>query len=65
MPRHWFDGWGETHTGAHRDHEAILTFLQGKIRPDTLADLTRIYRDGIPARCNAEATECNFQAFYR
>jgi hypothetical protein len=56
---------GGTHVGAHRDTDAILAYLQDKIRPDTLNDLTRIYRQGIPARCNAEATERNFQAFYR
>ena len=56
---------GGTHIGAHRDTDAILSYLRGKIQPDTLADLTRIYRHGIPARCNAEATERNFQAFYR
>jgi hypothetical protein len=56
---------GGTHIGAHRDPEKILQYLQGKINAATYKHLARIYRQGVPGYCNAEASEENFQAFLR
>jgi len=54
---------GGPHVGAHRDAEAILTYLQGKIDPDTWRDIARGFRHGAPNLCNAEASNKNFEAF--
>jgi hypothetical protein len=56
---------GGTHVGEHRDTHGILDYLRGKISNETLVNLARIYKHGILAECNAEASEHNFQAFFR
>jgi hypothetical protein len=54
---------GGPHTGAHRDVDATLTYLEGKIDPAILSDIERIFRNGIPNTCNASASEENFQSY--
>jgi len=54
---------GGPHTAAHRDVDHILATLAPMVDPVTLSDLARIYRSGIPAQCNAAASEANFQAY--
>ena len=56
---------GGAHTGEHRDTEAILAELEGKIDPAVWQDLARVYRSGCPAYCNAEASDENFIAYYK
>ena len=56
---------GGPHVGAHRDHNRIVAFLRGKVRDSVVDDLDRIFTQGIPAFCNAEATEANFLAYFR
>ena len=53
---------GGPHTGEHRNHEERLRRLQPILPPALFEDLRRLYMDGMPARCNASATEANFQA---
>ena len=56
---------GGPHVGAHRDHSTILNSLTAAgLPPDLVATLSRIFHSGIPAYCNADATEANFAAFY-
>ena len=45
--------------------DASLAFLAGKIETQTHAQLERIWRMGVPAQCNAEVTEENFQDYLR
>ena len=54
---------GGPHVGEHRDIDATLAFLAGKIDKVTLTTLERCWRHGVPAQCNAEASEENFQAY--
>jgi hypothetical protein len=54
---------GGPHVAAHRDVTASLAFLEGKIEPVTHNHLARLWRHGVPASCNAEASEANFQAY--
>jgi hypothetical protein len=54
---------GGPHVAAHRDVTASLAFLDGKIEPVTHDHLARIWRDGVPSSCNAEASEANFQEY--
>jgi hypothetical protein len=57
---------GGTHTGEHRDHEAILTLLEeGGVDADVCLDLRRIYLSGSPSFLNAESSEENFRAYLR
>jgi hypothetical protein len=56
---------GGTHVGAHRQTNNILKFLRGRINDDLWTELRRIYLSGLPRQCNAEASEKNFQAFYK
>jgi hypothetical protein len=54
---------GGPHVAAHRDVDASLTFLRGKITLVTYDHLERIWRTGVPALCNAEASHANFQEY--
>jgi hypothetical protein len=55
---------GGPHVAAHRDTDAILANLRRRhVTPSVIAHLERIFRDGIPAYCNATSTEANYQAF--
>lgn len=56
---------GGLHVGAYRNLPAVLDFLRGKIDDDILFELHRIWTVGIPRVCNAEASEENFQSYYR
>ena len=54
---------GGTHVGAHRDINATLGYLRGKISPHLCATLKRIWRNGAPTICNASASDANFEAY--
>jgi hypothetical protein len=54
---------GGPHVAAHRDVDATLAFLAGKIDQVTYDHLERIWRTGVPAFCNAEASNANFQEY--
>ena len=57
---------GGPHVGAHRDHHRTFRLLEDAgAEPEVIRDLKRIFLNGIPSLCNAEATEDNFLAFYR
>ena len=56
---------GGPHVGAHRNTDAILKRLAGKIDDEIHSDLTRIFTSGSPAYCNAESTEANFQEYVK
>ena len=56
---------GGPHVGAQRDHDATFALLENSgVEPEVISDLQRIFFDGIPALCKAEATEDNFLAYY-
>jgi len=59
---HW---WGGPHVGAHRSQPEALEYMKGKIPTDIYSELTRILVNGIPKRCNALASNENFEAFYQ
>jgi len=69
----YFDGdpaalvrwWGGPHVGAHRSQPEALEYMKGKIPSDIHSELTRILVNGIPKRCNASASNENFEAFYQ
>jgi len=60
-------GWaGAPHVAAQQDHQTTmerleLAFVDERVRHD----LHRIFYNGIPALCQAEATEENFAAYYK
>ena len=57
---------GGPHVGAYRDHPRILSVLRKYGVPTSTIDvLERVFVDGIPAYCNADSTEDNFQAYYQ
>jgi hypothetical protein len=56
---------GGPHVGAHRNTDAILKRLAGKIDDEIHSDLTRIFTSGSPAYCNAESSEANFQEYVK
>ena len=56
---------GGPHVNAHLDAKAILEKVRLIVDPDLYADLHRILTLGAPALCQAEATEENFQAYYK
>ena len=57
---------GGPHVAQHRDHHATLRSLErANVSPSVIANIRRIFLDGIPAVCNAHSTERNFQAYYR
>lgn len=56
---------GGPHVAAHRDHSSILATLStAGLPPSLISTLDRIFNDGIPAACNVDASEANFQAYY-
>ena len=56
---------GGPHVGAQRDHDAILAELRASgLDEETYQDLQRIFVHGIPASCNAEASEQNFMEYF-
>ena len=57
---------GGPHVGEHRDHENTFTTLrESGVPAQTISHLKRIFESGIPAYCNADSTEDNFEAYYR
>ena len=54
---------GGVHTGAHRDTTTTLNTITGIVDDRTLADLRRIWTQGVPNKCNATSTQKNYQAF--
>lgn len=56
---------GGPHVNAHLNPAAILDKLQTIVSKDIFTDLRRIMTVGAPALCQGEATEENFQAFYK
>ena len=55
---------GGPHVNAHLDIPAmILAKLRLIVDPDIFSDISRIFLLGAPAKCTAEASEENFQAF--
>ena len=57
---------GGPHVGEHRDHHATLAKLKEHgVENSVIQNLRRIFLDGIPAWCNANASEENFTAYYR
>lgn len=57
---------GGPHVGAYRDHDAIIATLKAsEVDPRVVADLARIFYQGIPALCNVSASEENFAAYFR
>ena len=54
---------GGPHVGAHRDHNAILRELKPILEPQNHADLTRVFLQGSPSKCNAFADSANYQAY--
>jgi hypothetical protein len=60
---HWIGG---PHVGAHRDHLTTLRNLEAAgVDPSVVADLRRIFLDGIPGNCRAVSGKDNFTAYYR
>jgi len=57
--------WGGPHVGAHRSQPEALECMKGKIPTDIHSELMRILVNGIPKRCNASASNENFEAFYQ
>ena len=57
---------GEPHVNAHIDVPTVLQNLKPiLLTPDVFDDVQRILVTGAPAKCNAEATSKNFQAYLR
>jgi hypothetical protein len=57
---------GGPHVGAHRDHLTILASLEAAgVEASVVADLRRIFLNGIPGSCHAVSGEDNFTAYYR
>ena len=57
---------GGPHVAEQRDHHTTMKRLhQAGVDERVCSDLRRIFYDGIPALCQAEATEDNFRAYYR
>ncbi len=56
---------GGVHTNGHRNSRHTLGTLAQAVDPSILHDLERIFTVGVPALCNAEATETNFKAAFR
>jgi hypothetical protein len=56
---------GGPHTAEHRDPAKITSYLQGKIDPELLLSLNRVYVDGSPTVCNATTTPHNFREYLR
>ena len=54
---------GGPHGNAHLNIPAILSKLRLIVDPDIFTDISRILLLGAPAKCTAEASEENFQAF--
>ena len=57
---------GGPHVGEQRDHPTTMERLKmADVEERVRRDLRRIFYDGIPALCQASATEKNFLAYYR
>ena len=57
---------GGPHVGEQRDHPTTMERLKmAGVEERVRRDLRRIFYDGIPALCQASATEKNFLAYYR
>jgi hypothetical protein len=57
---------GGPHVGAQRDHLTTLKTLEASgVDASMVADLRRIFLDGIPGTCRAISGEDNFTAYYR
>jgi hypothetical protein len=57
---------GGPHVGAQRDHLTTLKTLEASgVDASVVADLRRIFLDGIPGTCRAISGEDNFTAYYR
>ena len=56
---------GGPHVAAHRDIDKMMVNLTGKIEDFTYSNLEHVFMQGVPSFCNAEASEHNFQAFWR
>ena len=56
---------GGPHTNAHIDVPTTLAKLKPIIDPEIWQDLSRILTTGAPAKCNAMATEDNFQSYLK
>jgi hypothetical protein len=56
---------GGPHVGAYRNVNQIITNLRGTVPDSDLADLHRLYTNGMPAVFNAEETEANYNAYER
>lgn len=54
---------GGPHVAEHRNHTNLLRYLEPILEPQNHADLTRIFLDGSPSRCNASADLANYQAY--
>lgn len=54
---------GGVHVGAHRNNQANLSAIKGKISEQAYKDVKRVWTMGVPAYLNAESTQRNFQAF--
>ena len=56
---------GGPHVNAHIDVPTVLQNLKPILTPDVFDDVQRILVTGAPAKCNAEATSENFQAYLK
>ena len=56
---------GGPHVGAYRNVNQIITDLRGTVPDSDLADLQRLFTNGMPAVFNAEETEANYRTYER